>query len=104
MEFSTSEGRLQRSLTLHPKGHPTGGFAELAVSLDSGDIISYRWRADEDLDFNIHAHQEEKVDYFLESRAKDADGQFKAPRKDHFYLMWQNPSSDPVEIELEIWV
>lgn len=103
IEFSPAVGRLSERITLQREGSPDG-FAELAVPLSKGEVVFYRWRADRQLDFNIHAHQGENVDYFLQSRTEELEGDFKATREDHFYLMWQNPSKKPVSFELEVWV
>lgn len=103
MEFSPAAGRLSERITLQPEGH-VDSFAELSAPLRKGDVVFYRWNADAEVDFNIHSHRGEKVDYFIQSRAEGQEGDFHAPRKSHFYLMWQNPWKKSTVIDFEIWV
>ncbi len=103
MEFSPSAGRLSKRVTLKRKGH-RDSFAELSVPLEKGAVIHFRWSADGPLDFNIHAHEGETVDYFFQSRTRELEEVFQATREDNFYLMWQNPSSKPASFELEVWL
>lgn len=101
MEFSPEEGRFQKSFSLEAKGHPES-FAELMVPLKSGQAISYSWSAEREVDFNIHSHQGQEITYHERFRGSGHEGRFEGPRKDHFYLMWQNPSPEPVEVQVEV--
>ncbi len=103
LEFSKAAGRLTERLTLQPKGHREG-LAEISLPLGDGDIVFFRWNSELDLDFNIHAHRGDEVDYFLNSRGQEMDGQFEAPREGHFYMMWLNPSPDTAQVEVDIWL
>ncbi len=101
MEFSPDQGSFQKSISLHKKGHPES-FAELRVSLKKGEAITYSWTAGEEVDFNIHSHREKEVDYHERYRGPEGSGRFEGPREDDFYLMWQNRSTEPVEVDIRV--
>ncbi len=101
MEFLPDEGGFEKGFSLEAKGHPES-FAELMVPLEEGQTIAYSWQAEREVDFNIHAHREKSVDYFERHRGSESKGTFESPRKDHFYLMWQNTSPEPVEVHVEV--
>ena len=94
------EGTLQETVTLASDGEP-GCFVEVEAFLREGEILSYSWRADEPLDFNIHAHREERVDFFVEERACEGRGAFHAPRENAFYLMWTNRHTEDVAVRFQ---
>lgn len=101
MEFSPGQGNFRRRITLKSKGHPES-FAELALPLEEGEVVTYEWTAEGEVDFNIHSHHGKEVDYHEKFRGSELHGRFEGPRKDHFYLMWQNRSPESVEIEIQV--
>lgn len=100
LTFPRGEGPLQESVTLAPDGEP-GSFVEVEVSLREGETLACVWEADRPLEFNIHAHREDRVDFFVQERASRGEASFHAPREDRFYLMWTNRHPEQAAVQLE---
>ncbi|MCJ2531831.1 MAG: hypothetical protein LN413_05960 [Candidatus Thermoplasmatota archaeon] len=92
---------MQETLTLQAKG-AKGAVAELAVELTPGQTVSYHWKADKEVEFNIHSHQGEAVTYHERLSQREADGVFGSRTSGEYYLMWENGDPDPVEIRVEL--
>ncbi len=101
MEFSPEKGSFQETVSLQGHDHPES-FAELAVHLEKGQSITYSWAADGEVDFNIHSHRAEEVNYYEKFSGAELRGRFEGPERDRFYLMWQNRSSEPVKVTIQV--
>lgn len=99
MAFPSDRDRFEPSFVLG--ADKDTALAELAVDLQQGEILTYVWDADDEAEFNIHSHEGEEVTYHEESKGRGAEGTFEAPHAGAFYLMWQNPGSEPLEIRLK---
>lgn len=100
LSFAEGARELRETVTLRPDGE-SGSFTELELHLEEGDALTYRWKAGAELAFNIHAHEEKRVDFFEEAEDTARDGVFQAPRGGHFYLMWTNRNPEPVDVEIQ---
>jgi hypothetical protein len=79
---------------------PARGFEEHCLKLESGERIRYRFRANGDVDFNIHYHRGSDVHYPVRTGAiQTADATFSAPQTDDYCLMWERKGDGAVKIE-----
>jgi hypothetical protein len=79
---------------------PARGFEEHCLKLEAGERIRYRFRANGDVDFNIHYHRGSDVHYPVRSGAvQTADATFSAPQTDDYCLMWERKGDGAVRIE-----
>ncbi|MFQ5918857.1 MAG: hypothetical protein ACE5I4_02270 [Thermoplasmata archaeon] len=92
---------LEEDFTLQPSGSE-GAVAELVVELTPGQTVIYHWEAETEVDFNIHSHQGEAVTYHERLVRREADGVFGSRTSGEYYLMWENGTSAPVSIRVEL--
>lgn len=79
---------------------PARGFEEYCLKLEGGERVRYRFRADGEVDFNIHYHRGNDVDYPVKTGGvQTADETFIAPQADDYCLMWERKSAGAVRIE-----
>ncbi len=80
-----------------------GKFAELCAALKANQVVNWQFRADTTIDFNIHFHVGERVEY-PERRASvtQADGHLVARTAQTYCWMWTNPSIRGAAIEVRI--
>ena len=70
------------------------------VKLDAGEHIRYRYRANGDVDFNIHYHRGSEVHYPVKTTAsRSADATFTAPHADTYCLMWERKGEGAVRVD-----
>lgn len=80
-----------------------GKFDEHCLTIDAGRTIRYRFDAAAAVDFNIHHHRGNDVLYPVKRDAiKQARGEFRAPAKDDYCLMWTNPGKAQLRVTGEI--
>lgn len=84
------------SLTLKP-----GGFDEICLRIEAGARIEYRFRAEAEVDFNIHHHRGREVLYPVRLSAVRAVEQasFSPTTGEDYCLMWENRGAAPVRVE-----
>lgn len=79
---------------------PARGFEERCVQLAAGQRMHYRFRADGDVDFNLHFHRGAEVHYPVKRAATRAEqGEYTAPHADGYCLMWERRGDGAVRVE-----
>lgn len=79
---------------------PARGFEEHCIQLAAGQRMRYRFRADGDVDFNLHFHRGADVHYPVKRAATRAEqGEYNAPHADGYCLMWERRGDGAVRIE-----
>ena len=79
-----------------------GAFAEINLNMIPGDIFDYVWNADADLYFNIHFHGENGTERPVEFRGRAHEGNFTAPDRQVYSLLWRNEGLTPVRVEADV--
>lgn len=74
---------------------------EACMSLAAGDKRSYYWKADGPVDFNIHFHEGDKVDYAVKRERMRGDGGTFAARAAHDYC-WTWSATKATKLEAKI--
>ncbi|MFQ6012715.1 MAG: hypothetical protein ACE5LS_03615 [Thermoplasmata archaeon] len=100
MAFPADRHRFEQAFGLEARGQDAA-VAELGVELQAAQTLSYEWEADQEAEFNIHSHEGDEVTYHVKHRGRGAKGSFEAPHGGSFYLMWQNPGSEPVAVRVK---
>lgn len=84
----------EMSATIEPSG-----MLEPCLKLKPGETLKYAFSSTKPLDFNIHYHKDDKVNYPVwESKVKSGRGTFKAKADEYHCLMWINRSKEPVDL------
>jgi hypothetical protein len=79
---------------------PARGFEEHCVKLGAGERVRYRFRASDEVDFNIHFHRDKDVLYPVRASAsRGVDAVFAAPGADVYCLMWERKGDGAVRVE-----
>lgn len=78
-----------------------GGFDEICLRIEAGARIVYRFRAEAEVDFNIHHHRGREVLYPVRQSAVRAVEQasFSPTTGEDYCLMWENRGAAPVRVE-----
>jgi len=85
----SADGRFQRSLSLAP-----GGFSELCGALQVGQSVEWQFEAGQALDFNIHYHEGQGVQYPVRvDRVRQQRGQLVVDSTQDYCWMWSNKSA-----------
>jgi hypothetical protein len=79
---------------------PARGFNEHCLQLGAGERIRYQFRANGEVDFNIHYHRGSDVHYPVKTSAsRSADATFTAPHADTYCLMWERKVDGATRID-----
>lgn len=91
-------GRFVHSGSIAP-----GKFVELCGKLKRGDRVAWEFDSPQPLDFNIHYHVGEKVE-FPERQAGPSRlaGTFEAPVDQHFCWMWKNAGTSEAALAVKM--
>jgi len=83
-----------------------GQIVEWCAELAKGQRASYRFEADAPLDFNIHAHEGDKVVYPVKRKGqrRQMPAQFVAPTATGWCWMWTNTGKAENEVRYAITV
>ncbi|MDE2048503.1 MAG: hypothetical protein KGJ44_08850 [Betaproteobacteria bacterium] len=82
---------------------PPGKFAELCGPLAQGARVSWHFRADAPLDFNIHYHAGEQVVTPDEARASaERRGRLTVPATQDYCWMWTNRAAQVVTLHVDL--
>jgi hypothetical protein len=74
--------------------------AEECVKLSAGESIHYAFEASAPVEFNVHFHRGDAIEYPVRSGAlARADERFTAPSAQEYCLMWTNPSQQMVTVK-----
>jgi len=76
-----------------------GGIHEECASAKSGQKFSYSFYASSPVDFNVHYHVGDKIEYPLERNGvTTADGTYVPDHEDIYCLMWTNHQKESVTL------
>ena len=76
------------------------GLAEECFKLPAGETIGYAFQSTEAVDFNIHYHRGNDVEYPVKSdQVREADARFTAPSSEEYCLMWTNRTLQMVTVK-----
>lgn len=93
---------LTKTLNLPIKKHQ-GYFREHCVDLLQGQVIQYDVRVKYALDFNIHLHLQNKIEYLVTDQMQDQySGQLQAPSGGEYCFMWTNQQDRPKSFVVEL--
>jgi hypothetical protein len=83
-----------------------GDVVEWCADLAKGQRASYRFEADAPLDFNIHAHESDKVIYPVKRNGQRRAGpaRFSAPSASEWCWMWTNGGKKDAEVRYTVTV
>ena len=71
--------------------------------LKAQEVVRYSFEASAAVDFNVHFHRGDTVNYPVKKDAiSKLEGSFTAPSREEFCWMWSNRSSSPVSIRGEL--
>lgn len=78
------------------------GFQEVDLEMDAGDRITFEWRADNPLAFNIHSHDEAGgVTEHQTASGTSGGGGFTAPATGVYSLFWSTQAA-PAGLHYEV--
>lgn len=76
------------------------GVAEECFKLAGGESVGYAFESTVPVDFNIHFHRGEAVEYPVKiDGASRANDRFSAPSTEEFCLMWTNRTPGAVSVK-----
>jgi len=81
--------------------HPirTRGIAEECFELRAGQTIGYAFESTAPVDFNIHFHRGNDVEYPVKrDQVQRAEDRFAAASNEEYCLMWTNMTQAPVRV------
>lgn len=78
------------------------GIHEDCMELLPGQIMEYSFESSRPVNFNLHCHEDSGVEYQISKDGVSTDkGTFRCEKKQHYCLMWTNPSSEPVSLNYD---
>lgn len=93
-----ASGQMSRTLAV-----PAGKFLEICGKVRAGEVIDWQFEAAAPLDFNIHFHEGDKVEY---PEKRDATptlaGTFRPGREHDYCWMWTNRSANAVSVSIRL--
>lgn len=93
-----AQGEFAKSVGVKP-----GQFVELCEKLPAGAKVSWSFKADAALNFNLHFHQGNDVRYPVkQDQVSQAQGVFEAPDAQDYCWMWVNKGASPVTLALQL--
>lgn len=76
-----------------------GGVAEECFRLPADASIGYAFEAAAPVDFNVHFHRGNDIEYPMKSpQVREAAARFVAPSAQEYCLMWTNPTATPIVV------
>ena len=89
-------GRFETVVSVAP-----GKFAEVCGKLAQGQSVTWSYKADKPMDFNIHYHEGKRVVFpAKQDAAIDAQGKLDVKLRRGYCWMWTSTMDVPVQIEL----
>lgn len=79
-----------------------GAFAEINLNLVPGEAFEYSWTAGGDVYFNVHYHANGTTSRPIEATGREASGDFTAPDRQVYSLLWRNEGALPVEVAAQV--
>lgn len=93
-----AQGQFAKSVGVKP-----GKFVELCEKLPAGAKVSWSFKADAALNFNLHFHEGNEVRYPVkQDQVTQAQGVFDAPGAQDYCWMWVNKGASPVTLALQL--
>ena len=88
---------------IHEAAVPPGKFVELCAKLPRGSAVAWKFDAPAPLDFNVHYHVGDKVEFPAKRDAVMAlKGDLIAPSDQHYCWMWRNKGDSSVPLAAEL--
>lgn len=84
---------------------PVRGFAELNLIMEANATFDYAWliqEAGNPTYFNIHSHQDGKTVRHVETTAEEGEGNFTAPSREVYSLLWRNSAVTPINVDVSV--
>lgn len=92
------QGQFAKSVGVKP-----GKFVELCERLPAGAKVSWSFKADAALNFNLHFHEGNDVRYPVkQDQVTQAQGVFDAPGAQDYCWMWVNKGGSPVTLAIQL--
>ena len=92
------EARDEKMHTIAP-----GKFAELCTRLGAGSEVQWAFTADAAVDFNIHYHVGDRVEYAAKTEgSRRAAGTTTASSPHDYCWMWTNSGASPATLKLDL--
>ena len=80
-----------------------GKIAEECRALAAGEVVRYRFQVSAVVDFNVHFHRGDAVEYPVKKEGVTEEAStFVAPSVEEFCWMWSNRNTSPVIVQGEI--
>ena len=80
-----------------------GKIAEECRALAAGEVVRYRFQVSAVVDFNVHFHRGDAVEYPIKKVGiTDEVSTFVAPSGEEFCWMWSNRNTSPVIVQGQI--
>ncbi|PXF63140.1 energy transducer TonB [Kangiella spongicola] len=74
---------------------------EICPEMNAGQTLSFDFKSNNEVEFNLHYHEGEKVSYPIEPhKVTSLQQSFEAPIKQTYCLMWKGLSEEPAKIKL----
>ncbi len=89
----------------YDKGHTVaaGKFVELCAKLGAGARVEWSFAADEPLDFNVHYHVGDRVEYPAKADgSRRESGVLVVPKAQDYCWMWTNRGATPSQVTVEL--
>lgn len=68
-------------------------FAERCIEFDAGEKIVYRYKSPHPLNFNIHYHPQQGIEYKIQKeKISEFTGEFTSVAKQEYCFTWTNPT------------
>ena len=94
----TGEARYEKEHTIAP-----GQFAELCTRLGAGSEVQWAFTADPAVDFNVHYHVGDRVEYAAKTEgSRRAAGTTTASSPQDYCWMWTNRGASPATLKLDL--
>lgn len=94
--IASAEVKIDNSVIEPNKAH------EVCMKLDEGQKMEYSFKSSKSMSFNIHYHEDDKVNFPVEEHLTDSDtNSFTSPIAHGYCMMWTNKNEEAVELNVE---
>lgn len=82
-----------------------GKIHEMCYDLAKGQEVSYRFEATRTVDFNLHVHEDSRIEYPIEKNGvQRSEGSYTAPKDQIYCLMWTNRAAEHCSLDGSVTV
>ena len=93
-----AKGSMERQLEIAP-----GKFAEICGKLGAADVVTWQFEASAPVDFNIHFHEGDKVEYpERQDSTRALSGTFRPAAARDYCWMWTNRGAAAVKASVRL--